>query len=123
MPVTCRPLLQFASYRFQHFAISSEKEGTGDDSDGLRQRRTKVENLSSQFNNLEVEEKEAIEKKVDDPLKWFGILVPNSLRSSQKCFQKAVEHSVECANIQNEINGVIARRKFLSRKMAPNSSM
>ena len=52
----------------------------------------------------------------DDPLKWFGILVPSSLKQSQKCFQKAVERSVECANIQNEINGVIARRKFLLKK-------
>ena len=64
------------------------------------------------------DEKETPQKKSDsdNPLKWFGILVPSSLKQSQKCFQKAVERSVECANIQNEINGVIARRKFLLKK-------
>lgn len=60
--------------------------------------------------------------KVVDPIKWFGFLVPNSLKQSQKCFQKAVELSVECANVQNEINGVVARRKFLTRKQAQSSN-
>ena len=90
----------------------------------LRQRKNQVENLTSSLENLNVGEEKRDEKETshekksdnDNPLKWFGILVPNSLKQSQKCFQKAVERSVECANIQNEINGVIARRKFLLKK-------
>jgi hypothetical protein len=53
-----------------------------------------------------------------DPLKWFGILVPNILRQSQSTYRKAIEVSVECANLQNEINGVIARKKFLIRNLS-----
>jgi len=111
------PSTASGSVRFQHFTITTENEYTNDDSDGLRNRRTKVDNLNSEFNKLDFEDGGRPARKVDDPLQWFGILVPNSLRSSQKCFRKAVEHSVECANIQNEINGVMARRKFLARKM------
>ena len=64
------------------------------------------------FRNSE-EEKVAFK----DPLKWFGFLVPNTLRQSQSSYRKAVEISIECANIQNEINGVIARKKFLTRSL------
>ena len=54
-----------------------------------------------------------------DPLKWFGFLVPTTLRQSQACFTKAVEISVlEVANVQNEIEGVMARQKFLKRTKA-----
>ena len=87
---------------------------------GLRQRKAKVEDLTSEFANVSVEEKKDVQALVD-PIKWFGFLVPNSLKQSQKSFSKAIELSVECANVQNEINGVVARRKFLSRKLAKNS--
>ena len=52
-----------------------------------------------------------------EPIKWFGILVPQSLRQSQSSYQKAIDVSIECANLQNEIGGVIARKKFLTRML------
>ena len=48
-------------------------------------------------------------------MKWFGILVPQTLRQSQSSYRRAIEVSLECANIQNEISGVVARKKFLAR--------
>ena len=63
-----------------------------------------------------IKEEEATPSK--DPLKWFGFLVPNTLRQSQSSYRKAVEVTVECANLQNEINGVIARKKFLTRTLS-----
>ena len=50
-----------------------------------------------------------------DPLKWFGVLVPQSLRQSQSCFSRATAAAVECAGLQSEILGLEARKKFLVR--------
>ena len=52
-----------------------------------------------------------------DPIKWFGVLVPNSLRQTQGAFVKALELSVDCANIQSQINSTIERQKYLSGKL------
>ena len=52
-----------------------------------------------------------------DPIKWFGVLVPNSLRQTQGAFVKALELSVDCANIQNQIKSTIDRQKYLSGKL------
>jgi hypothetical protein len=58
----------------------------------------------------------AVPKKLQhDPLKWFGILVPQTLKQSASSFGRAVEVAVESANIQNEIQGVLAREKYLRR--------
>ena len=53
--------------------------------------------------------------KNHDPLKWFGILVPGTLRQSQGCFDKSIEMALEVANIQQEIQGVLNREKYLRR--------
>ena len=41
-------------------------------------------------------------KEVNDPIKWFGVLVPTSLKQSQQAFQKVVEIAVEIVNIRRE---------------------
>lgn len=38
-----------------------------------------------------------------DPIRWFGVLVPRSLHSAQEHFNRAIELSVECANIQTKL--------------------
>ena len=53
-----------------------------------------------------------------DPLKWFGVLVPQSLRQSADRFGSAARIGVECANLQNELRGVEDRRKYLVRMLA-----
>ncbi len=50
-----------------------------------------------------------------DPLKWFGVLVPNTLRQAQKSFSRALEFSLEAANARAEMLGVENRRKYLNR--------
>ena len=35
-----------------------------------------------------------------DPLRWFSVLPPLSLRKAQKCFRRAAEASVQLANAQ-----------------------
>lgn len=44
-----------------------------------------------------------------DPIKWFGVLVPQNLRQGQSWFQKALEFVVQSANIQSELNASIIR--------------
>lgn len=38
-----------------------------------------------------------------DPLKWFGVLVPQNLRQGQAWFQKALDLVVQCANVKEEL--------------------
>jgi len=116
-------------------AATDEKVAAASKDSGSEMRRRKnVENVNSdlipgQSTPEKEETAKATGKKLEaedssgkpassksDPLKWFGFLVPNSLRQSQKCFQKAVEFSVDCANIQSEIDAVVARRKVLQLK-------
>ena len=52
-------------------------------------------------------------KGVKDPIKWFGVLVPNMLRQTQKTFVKSLELSIDCVNIQGQIESNIARKKYL----------
>lgn len=79
----------------------------------------KVESLDSQLINRKKKSEEEDSKVVlkKDPIRWFGFLVPNSLRESQKQFSKAIELSIEAANVQNEIRGVLGRRQVLLRQL------
>ncbi|XP_015261654.1 PREDICTED: coiled-coil domain-containing protein 115 [Gekko japonicus] len=45
-----------------------------------------------------------------DPLTWFGILVPQSLRQAQKTFQEGIRLAAEIASMQSEIE--TTRRRY-----------
>ncbi|KAG5836018.1 coiled-coil domain-containing protein 115 [Anguilla rostrata] len=49
-----------------------------------------------------------------DPLRWFGILVPQSLKQAQASFKKVIELSAEVATLQGT---VLATRKELQALM------
>ena len=51
--------------------------------------------------------------QIQNPIKWFGVLVPQSLKSAQKHFQEAVYLSVELANIQAQLQSSINKIKSL----------
>ncbi|KAM9856207.1 coiled-coil domain-containing protein 115 isoform 2-T2 [Aulostomus maculatus] len=87
-------------------------EDVGPREDGVR-RRTKPNN-----ENTEKEESEEARSKntpvgpsfeksdqnpQQDPLKWFGILVPQSLKHAQSSFQQGVQLSAEIATLQTEV--------------------
>lgn len=48
-----------------------------------------------------------------DPLKWFGVLVPQNLRNSQKRFRESVYLAATIANIQAELDSVLSRLETL----------
>lgn len=53
-------------------------------------------------------------KEANDPLKWFGVLVPTSLRQSQSAFKQVLETAVEILNARNEWLNALEEAKTLS---------
>uniref|UniRef100_A0A1L8DCR2 Vacuolar ATPase assembly protein VMA22 n=2 Tax=Nyssomyia neivai TaxID=330878 RepID=A0A1L8DCR2_9DIPT len=48
-----------------------------------------------------------------DPIKWFGILVPQSLQLAKSRFRKTVELTVDCTNTQLRLNHSIRQLQGL----------
>ena len=84
-------------------------------SDSLNDEITGIEELS-----LSKEEKLPFESSsngcVQDPLKWFGILVPGCLRTGQKNFQSAIELSCEMVNLEIKLKEIIEKFKALGTR-------
>lgn len=38
-----------------------------------------------------------------DPMNWFGILVPQSLKAARDCYDKSIELAVEAVNVEQKI--------------------
>ena len=70
--------------------------------------------LSSSFNSIDLNSTEEKSRKFpNDPLKWFGFLVPQSLRQSKNTFEKCLEIVIENVNVQLELQYSIRRYKEL----------
>ena len=94
------------SVRFKYLSIDDDDDDEND-KPRVQQRKKKDEG--------EEEDKVQEVKKGHDPIKWFGVLVPQTLRQAQASFKRAAEVAVEAHNVQAEIAGVVARQKFLER--------
>ncbi|XP_049870860.1 coiled-coil domain-containing protein 115 [Pectinophora gossypiella] len=49
----------------------------------------------------------AVKSETEDtvnPVRWFGVLVPQNLHAAQGIFQNAINYVVECVNIQLQLN-------------------
>lgn len=58
---------------------------------------------------------------IQDPLKWFGILVPGCLKTGQRNFQNAIELSCEVTNLEFKLSEIIEKFKVLkARKLEMN---
>lgn len=51
-----------------------------------------------------------------EPLKWFGVLVPTNLRQAQSWFLKALDISVQSANIVADLNASLDKYGKLSNR-------
>ncbi|KAG8229740.1 hypothetical protein J437_LFUL007915 [Ladona fulva] len=120
--------LSLIDRRFQASLVikDAEKEtSVTPDNEEMKLTRRIVTNTDKTSKTLDVEDSSSctetertqnkLEEKVTDPLKWFGVLVPQELRMSQKAFAKAVSLAVDCANIQSKIDATI--NKLESAKM------
>ena len=88
--------------------VVSKKENSSDDvvfelsklsikdrEKSVRSRHSKKENDQTNNDN---------EHKIQDPLKWFGLLVPQNMRQAQVSFSEALEYVIQGANIQLEMD-------------------
>jgi hypothetical protein len=68
----------------------------------LRHRRgAKAEKVS--LEGLNKDRKMSTRGSCSDPLRWFGVLVPQSLRSAKKIFNEAVEMAIQVTNLQMKL--------------------
>lgn len=67
------------------FAASTVCESS--EEDGVKQLKVKENNIET----------------TNNPLRWFGILVPQNLHRAQHIFQNAINFVVECVNVQLQL--------------------
>ena len=81
---------------------------TENKSSGLRQRGAGKNHQGKDTQELiESEIGISSRKKSTDPLKWFGVLVPTSLRDCQREFKTACCLSFEIAQLEQEVNTIM----------------
>ena len=99
-----------------------QKDDERSESEGLRKRNTDkgnekdVDGLAESIEEIGLKEekrfgdkskaKPEMSPKKKDPLKWFGVLVPQALRNSQKKFQQAVVLSCDLATLKVKLNSL-----------------
>lgn len=96
------------------FTLTSESDGANQSSsDATRRRRADTENENPPPQAKD-ESKTACGMK--DPLHWFGLLVPQALRYSQKNYKLAIEQCVELTNLQSQIQQIQKKYENLLHK-------
>lgn len=112
---------------------SSPVEDIGPEDTGVRRRnkpkKDGTEKEASEDSNSEKPPelnpvKESHHNPQQDPLKWFGILVPQSLKQAQSSFKQVIELSTEIATLQDAISN--SRRKLslsLKNKQTPGERL
>lgn len=89
--------------------------------DDINQLNTKIESVdlnsadcesSTSSENILMETRKHYQK-INDPLKWFGILTPQSLRNCQKHFQRSLDNVATIASVQNEIKALFNYMDYL----------
>ncbi|XP_063064009.1 coiled-coil domain-containing protein 115 [Engraulis encrasicolus] len=99
--------------------IGPQEESTAS-SEGLRRRGHKKQ-TEEKLEESSVQQKAASHRTAtdhkdpqQDPLKWFGILVPQNLKQAQSAFKQVIELSAEIAALQG---AVLASRSELQELM------
>lgn len=68
-----------------------------------------LETTESKENNVpffDISLKKSTENEIPNPIKRFGVLVPQSLRNAQKRFQEALYLSAKVANVSSQLCGI-----------------
>lgn len=96
---------------FHHYVVNSQSKS--ESVEGVKKRKDPPSSLTS-CNNPKVDDLD--QKRLNhNPLRWFGLLTPPVLKQSQQCFQKALELSLECANLQCELTAVMKQKNQLMK--------
>ncbi|XP_041129726.1 coiled-coil domain-containing protein 115 isoform X2 [Polyodon spathula] len=112
--------VQFRTERMEPKPVENSKEEPkqveeiGPKEEGVRRRKT-VNKKTDQEDPLEPKDVPDTKEKTEpdrmvkgqissqDPLKWFGILVPQSLKQAQSSFKQVIELAAEIAALQTQI--------------------
>ncbi|CAM4680445.1 unnamed protein product [Leuciscus chuanchicus] len=93
-------------------------EDIGAKETGLRRRiNTKQKGVKEEEEETDPQVKTTAESSTPEhrePLKWFGILVPQSLKQAQSAFKEVITLSAEIASLQSEI---LATRKEMQAQV------
>lgn len=94
------------------FQIQDVQEDATEEAEDQAETKDEVDEPSKEVDEEESDvDKAAPKKQTQDPLRWFGILVPQALRTSQEHF------SVAAKLIVNEIASLDSQMKALEIKM------
>ncbi|CAG8734924.1 4133_t:CDS:2 [Cetraspora pellucida] len=106
-------MLSAQSEFIYHYTLTTLEEITEDPkengSSSLRRRIIKD-------SDNDVTKKRSQTRIIEDPLRWFGILVPSSLRESQRNFKQSLSGMVNIINLRNEIINKEAEYKMLKKE-------
>ena len=101
-------------------STSAEKLETDSNPEcSVRRRRVVLtdKNKKDFVNSSELDEEEHVSKKTvkkfNDPLRWFGVLVPSCLRQCQQEFKSSCQFLCQIACLQFEINQILGDIKQL----------
>ncbi|XP_008316321.1 coiled-coil domain-containing protein 115 [Cynoglossus semilaevis] len=98
--------VEFNTVRLETGKDVTSVEDIGPQEEGVRKRtRPKGETATEKQESDKLGREKVPEKKnqvipQQDPLRWFGILVPQSLRHAQMSFKQVIELSAEIASLQ-----------------------
>lgn len=89
------------------FSVSSLSNGNGKPKEGVSEKQDDHPTPSESESKPESEPEKKTTNPVRDPIRWFGILVPQALRSAQASFIQAVEGPIpELATVARELRGL-----------------
>ena len=83
-----------------HFSVATDSPATTETEGNSELRQRNVGDQPQGVEDVTVEEEKSNKKA--DPLKWFGVLVPQALRQSQAMFRRAAEVSCDLATMKLE---------------------
>ncbi|KAK7207614.1 hypothetical protein BZA70DRAFT_20412 [Myxozyma melibiosi] len=96
--------------------LKEQVGASGADTSATTRRRKGATEQSKDGEKEDDEKKESVEKKETvakpklplrmDPIRWFGVLVPQQLRLSQRCFGEATETVAELVSVCNRMDAL-----------------
>ncbi|KAI4498580.1 hypothetical protein M0802_006286 [Mischocyttarus mexicanus] len=115
--------------RSGHIELAKTRYISGKESISILQIPVHMENISSLFEleskfieesdgkipsfDISLRKENESEEDIQNPIKWFGVLVPRNLRIAQKCFQESVYLAAKVANIHCELDSIANKLKAL----------
>ncbi|CAI2166039.1 1502_t:CDS:2 [Funneliformis geosporum] len=83
--------------------IPDESESNQNNNNSSTLRRRNINESETESDITTKTENSPKKQNISDPIHWFGLLVPSTLKESQKYFKQSLVNMVALLNIRNEI--------------------